>query len=409
MLVALHQRIEIASLPHAAGCGTLAGKVGACSRSDGVSWAAKDARVSDDGQARAGPKLRDLLSVKSVLAAALLLFGLWMVSGILPALAWAVVIAIAIDPLYLRAEQRWVGKRHRNLLAGGVTLLIALILIVPIVFGVTRAAGEIGAIVAWIGEAQRNGIAVPDWVHQLPAVGESVERWWQEHLSTPEGATLQLRHINATNWIDHSRLIGAGLLRRSIILGITLIALFFLLRDRDPIVGQCRAAAEHLLGDDGDKIFAQAIQSVRGTIDGLVLVGLGEGAVMTIPYVALGVPHPLLFGAITAVAAIIPFGAAAVFAVAAAMLLLQGAGIAAIAVMAIGLSVVGIADHFIRPALIGNATRLPFLWVLVGIIAGVESFGLIGLFVGPATMSVLFLLWRDFLDQTGKAPPQAPA
>jgi predicted PurR-regulated permease PerM len=352
-------------------------------------------------------RLRDLVSTKTMLTAGLLLLGLWMVSGVLPALVWAVVIAVAIDPLYLRAEQRWFGQRHRNILAAAITLLIALVLIVPIVLGVTRAAGEAAAIVRWIGEAQRNGIAVPDWVHQLPAIGESVERWWQDHLATPEGATQQLHHINATNWIDHSRLIGAGLLRRSIILGITLIALFFLLRDRDLIVAQCRAAADQLLGDDGEKILRQAIQSVRGTIDGLVLVGLGEGAVMTIPYVALGVPHPLLLGAVTAVAAIIPFGAAVVFAFAAVALLLQGAGIAAIAVIVIGLSVVGIADHFVRPALIGNATRLPFLWVLVGIIGGVESFGLIGLFVGPATMSVLFLLWRDFLDEAREAPSQA--
>jgi len=66
-------------------------------------------------------------------------------------------------------------------------------------------------------------------------------------------------------------------------------------------------------------------------------------------------------------------------------------------VIVIGLTVVGIADHFIRSALIGSATRLPFLWVLIGILGGVEAFGLLGLFVGPATMAVLFMLWRDFL------------
>ena len=352
-------------------------------------------------------RLRDLLSAKTMLTVGLLLLGLWMVSGVLPALVWAMVIAIAIDPLYLRAEQRLFGRRHRNMLAGGITLLIALILIVPIAIGISQAAGEVSAIVAWIGEAQRNGIAVPDWVHQLPALGDSVERWWQANLATPEGATRQLHHINTTNWLDHSRLIGAGLLRRSIILGITLIALFFMLRDRDLIVGQCRVAADHLLGHDGEKILRQAVLSVRGTIDGLVLVGLGEGAVMTVAYVALGVPHPLLLGGITAVAAIIPFGAAVLLVVAAAMLLLQGAPVAAVAVIVLGLTVVGIADHFVRPALIGNATRLPFLWVLIGIIGGVESFSLIGLFIGPATMSVLFLLWRDFLDECGEAPPES--
>jgi predicted PurR-regulated permease PerM len=112
----------------------------------------------------------------------------------------------------------------------------------------------------------------------------------------------------------------------------------------------------------------------------------------------LGVPHALLFGVITMVAAVIPFGAALIFAIAACLLLAKGTMAGAIAVIAIGLSVVGVADHFVRPALIGNAIRLPFIWVLIGIFGGVESFGLLGLFVGPAVMAVLVMMWREFLQ-----------
>jgi len=67
-------------------------------------------------------------------------------------------------------------------------------------------------------------------------------------------------------------------------------------------------------------------------------------------------------------------------------------------VMVIGLGVVGIADHFLRPALIGGATRLPFIWVLIGILGGVETFGLLGLFIGPAVMAILVMMWREFLE-----------
>jgi predicted PurR-regulated permease PerM len=48
--------------------------------------------------------------------------------------------------------------------------------------------------------------------------------------------------------------------------------------------------------------------------------------------------------------------------------------------------------------IIGGATRLPFLWVLLGILGGVETFGIIGLFVGPVVMSVVIQLWRDWVD-----------
>jgi predicted PurR-regulated permease PerM len=68
----------------------------------------------------------------------------------------------------------------------------------------------------------------------------------------------------------------------------------------------------------------------------------------------------------------------------------------------LGFTVTFIADHFVRPQLIGSATRLPFLWVLLGILGGVETWGLLGLFLGPAIMAVLILLWREWTS-----PPAA--
>jgi predicted PurR-regulated permease PerM len=70
---------------------------------------------------------------------------------------------------------------------------------------------------------------------------------------------------------------------------------------------------------------------------------------------------------------------------------------------AIGLGIYGavlvfIADHFVRPVLIGGAVRLPFLWVLLSILGGLESLGLIGLFLGPAVLAVLISLWRDWTE-----------
>jgi predicted PurR-regulated permease PerM len=136
-------------------------------------------------------------------------------------------------------------------------------------------------------------------------------------------------------------------------------------------------------------------------VNGLVLVGIGEGIVIGIGYWVTGVPHPTLFGGLTAVAAMVPFGAPLVFGIAALILLSQGALVGAVALLALGMLVAFVADHFVRPVIIGGATRLPFLWVLLGILGGVESFGIIGLFIGPVVMSVVMQLWRDWVDDPG--------
>ena len=75
----------------------------------------------------------------------------------------------------------------------------------------------------------------------------------------------------------------------------------------------------------------QIIASIHGTVDGLVLVGLGEGVVLGIGYAVAGAPHPALLGVATAIAAVIPMGAPVVLALAAALVLAAGKTLAAVA------------------------------------------------------------------------------
>jgi len=345
------------------------------------------------------PSPRDAHRARTVRLALILLLallGLWVIHGFLPALVWAVVLAVAIDPLVQRAQQTRLG-RHPDLTALIFTLGVAVLVLVPVGFGVAQAAHEARDVAGWIIEARVHGLPPPAWIANLPFGKAEALRWWQDNLARPDDADRFLRIASGPTLVAHTRLIGVGLLHRAVIFAFTLLTLFFLVRDREAIIAQYRVASARLLGPTGERIGQQTLLSVRGTIDGLVLVGIGEGVVMAIVYLMLGVPHPILLGVATAIAAMIPFGAALMFVIAALLLLTQGSVGFAIAVIVIGLAVVFVADHFIRPVLIGGATKLPFLWVLIGILGGVETLGLIGLFVGPAVMAVLVMLWRELI------------
>ena len=366
------------------------------------------------GDMAVGPKSKDTRAhgiAKASLGVLLALFGIWISASFIPALIWAGVIAVAIDPLYARAEARWSGGR-RAWLPIIATFLIAVLVLAPLTIGVIEAAREARTVIAWLADARANGLAEPDWVQRMPFASE-LSSWWQNNLATPEGTAARLEWVRGSVFSGNSAMVGRNLLHRSVVFAFTLIALFFLLRERDTFIEQLQAGGRRLLGSCGDRIGAQLIRSVRGTIDGLVLVGIGEGAVMVVFYFISGVPHPFLLGLLTAVAAMIPFGAALMFGIASLMLIGQSAVGWAIAIFVIGMVVVGIADHFVRPLLIGGSTRLPFLWVLIGILGGVETLGLLGLFVGPATMATLIMLWRDYINGTdfsdGSAPPKSRA
>jgi predicted PurR-regulated permease PerM len=339
-----------------------------------------------------------------LLAVGLVLLGAWIAGHFVAALLWAVILAVAVDPLHVRLRVRLKGT-HRIVIPLAITTVIALVVLVPLALGIAQAAREAHDVATWVAAAQADGVPVPEWVARLPIGAEAVRGWWQAHLATPEGASAQFAVLREGKWLSESRTIGTSIVHRAVIFGFTLLTLFFVLRDRDSLIAQARRGADKAFGPSGERIGEQALRSVRGTIDGLVLVGLGVGAIMAIVYLLLGVPHPLLLGALTAIAAMIPFGAPVVFTIAALLLLLGGSVGGAVAVVVIGTVVMFVADHFIRPALIGGATRLPFLWVLIGILGGVETLGLLGLFIGPAAMAVLVMLWREYLGEPVEARP----
>lgn len=356
------------------------------------------------GDMPSSPDVRRGTIARFVLIALLGGLGLWIVFNFLPALIWAVVIAVAIDPLVGWTETRF-PKARPSVIALVFTTAFALLILAPIAFGIAQGAREANDIAAWIHAARGHGMPPPAWFADLPFGSSELTGWWNANLADPVAAKHMFEQLSGGAVMAQTQLIGIGLLHRSVVFAFTLLTLFFLLRDRDAIIAQFRSAGEKLLGPAGERIGRQALLSVRGTIDGLVLVGMGEGVVMTIVYVALGVPHPILLGIATGILAMIPFGAALAFVIAAFLLLTVGSVGSAIAVVVIGLGVVFVADHFIRPFLIGGATRLPFLWVLIGILGGVETMGLLGLFVGPATMAVLVMLWRELIE--GKPGPVA--
>ena len=333
-----------------------------------------------------------------VLAAALTALGVWTLQRYLPALAWAAVFSIALWPLYERARRRWTPGRHNMLLPILFTAAVALVFLIPLTVVGVEVGREAHAVADWMRQAQETGVPAPDWVGHLPILGGRATAWWQANLGRPHGSTELIRRLGNGQPVAIGRTFGEAVLHRIVLFGFTLLTLFFLFRDGLTVRDQMLTASRRAFGPAGERVGRQIVASVRGTVDGLVLVGLGEGALMGVAYVIAGVPHPVLIGALTAVAAMVPFGAPLAFAIAAALLLAKGATVAAVVIFVLGLIVSFAADHAVRPALIGGTTRLPFLWVLLGILGGVETWGLLGLFLGPAIMAALILLWREWTE-----------
>jgi len=333
-----------------------------------------------------------------VLAITLVGLGAWILHRFFAALVWAGVLAIALWPVYRRIARALPGDKARIFAPLLVALSVGLLFTVPLIYVAVEGARELRIVVDFLGEAQRNGIPTPEWVPRLPVIGGAVEEWWRTNLSDPNAVQELLGRLKPGSVAASARLYGAEIIHRTIIFGFTLLTLFFLLRDGALFSRQLLRVSDRLLGPDGERVGRHMVQAVLATVNGLVLVGLGEGALIGIAYIFAGLPHPVSVAALTGVLAVIPFGAPVAFGAAAVYLAAIGNTIAGAAVFCFGLAVVFVADHAVRPAIIGNAARLPFLWVLLGILGGLETFGIVGLFLGPAIMAALISLWRDWTE-----------
>lgn len=331
------------------------------------------------------------------LAVAIALAALWIGQAFIPAILWACVVAIGVDPLTRRLDARLPGRP--GLVASILTAAIALVVVVPLALAATRAVIEAQSLSLWLTNARTHGIPVPAWVAGLPVGSTQLTGWWSTHLATAAGAAEQMARIDTAVVIEQSKGIGHNLLARGIVFAFTMTVLWFLLHDRRSIAAQLERGAARAFGDAGPRLGRQAVSAVRGAVDGLVMLGLAQGLIMSMIYAIAGVPHPILLGMLSGLASMIPFGLVAVMLLALGLLIIKGAVVTAIVVGATGFAVNFAIDHFIRPVLIGAGTRLPFVWVLIGIVGGVETIGLLGLFVGPAVMAALVMIWREWVAE----------
>jgi predicted PurR-regulated permease PerM len=336
----------------------------------------------------------------------LLLLGSWVLHSFLPLLVWAVVLAITTWPVYQRllAFKKFHG--HVTWGALGLTLLIGVIILAPLGYGLGRLLHETQSLGQILAEAQKVGIPPPVWLETLPLVGNWAREAWINVLGSPEAANESLHWLGTGGAITYTKDFASQILHRFFGFLLTLVVLFFVYQNGTSLSQHVLASSRKLFGETGIRYAIHAAAAICATVNGLVLVGLGEGLLLGVGYAFAGLSHPALLGALTGIFAMIPFAAKLIFGACALVLVAEGNMVAGSTLFAFGVVVILLADNYVRPALIGGAVKLPFIWTLLGIFGGLENFGLLGLFLGPTLMAVLISIWRDWvadIDQPDKS------
>lgn len=341
--------------------------------------------------------LKQPKSLISMLFTILILVGAAVVlSPFLLAILWAGIIATAFWPLHCRIRAKFPGRP--NAAAFVSTLVVAFLLVGPMIALIVFMVLDVLEITNFLRQADNAGVAVPDWLPQIPLLGELLVQSWKEYLAVPKQISGLLRETLTQRLGDVQGTASAILLElfgRVATLFFALWVLFFFYRDGSAISIRMNRIGTDWLGQRWKPYVSHMPPALRAAVNGLVIVSFAEAAILALLFAACGVYAPVLLGAITALIAFIPMAAPGLLAVLGMILFLSGDAAQAIVLVSVGMVVVLVADYLIRPLLIQGGTHLPFLAVLFGVFGGVITMGIVGLIIGP----VLLVLLVVFFDE----------
>jgi len=354
------------------------------------------------------PRTDERRTKRFLLAGALVLFG-WLlfrvVEPFLAALAWAAILAAALWPLHRRVRARMPGRARVAALL--MTLLITVAIVLPLVVVAAFVADEASRLGGTIVEIMTGprGDDVVARLREIPLVGDALAKKLAEIRADPAVLQLYLNENRELLFSLAGRIVGA-LTRNGFKLIVCVFAAYFLFLHGEALGAQIRGALSRLGGPRMPPLLEHARVTVRAVVYGLVMTAIAQGILAAAGFWALGVDFPLLLGGLTLLLSFVPFGPPMVWLPAAIGLLAQGAVVRGVLLLVWGAGAVSTMDNILRPIFIGQATKMPVLLVFIGVIGGILSFGMLGLFLGPVIVAVALVLWRDWVAASVVAAEQ---
>lgn len=331
-------------------------------------------------------------------------------SDFLGPLSYAGLLAFIFYPAYHRLCGLLNGRE--GLAATVMSLAVVLLVVVPAVYLLTMITMQSVALYQSVSEMMSSG-RLHELMDRMRAsrmgllygqVAPSIDAL---KIDIPEFAVRASQTVS-TFLVAQAPAAAANVFRVVVFFFLTVFALFFFFRDGQRMV----LGVRDLLPLDPaikDQIMVRFSDTLTAVVLGTAATAVAQGVLGGIAYWGLGVPFALLLAGSTAFFSLLPYGGPLVWLGVAAYLAINGEYGRSIAMLAWGTIVIGTADNIIRPLVIGGRTQIPTILLFFSILGGLQAYGFIGLFLGPAIIATLVAFARIFREQYATAGQPALA
>src|SRR3989441_408698 len=305
--------------------------------------------------------------------------------GLVIALAPYATGPIGIPVLYavFAPVHVWLSLRVRPKIAASLVVVLALFLIV--VPGVSFAGLVVNQAQQITGSVVRNPIL--GRIAQLELGGIDIG---------PRIAELGAKIVG---WLGSSAfgLIGTAT-RLALNLTISLFGLFYLLLQPGATWEAVRPYIP-FSAKNTEKLRQRFRDVTTSTIIGTGLTAAAQGAILGLAFWIVGLPNALFWGVVTMVFGILPIVGSGLVWVPAAIALLVASRPGPAAIITLVGAFVGNVDYILRPMVFRRWANIHPLVTLVGALAGVPFFGILGLLIGPLALSYFFELVKMYREE----------
>jgi predicted PurR-regulated permease PerM len=340
----------------------------------------------------------DLVGITLAVAAIAGLVGvsLWVISPFVGAIIWAAMIAVSTWNGMLWVQARLWNRRW--LAVSVLTVVMLLVLFVPLTLAIVAVVRNADDFAGWVAGLQSFQLpALPQWIAELPFVGDKALELWTQLAASGGFADLAKQakpYATAVfTWLA-GRAGGLGWVLVQFVLTVIIAAIMYAYGESG--AAGMRRFGRRLAGDRGEQMMILAARSVRGVALGIVVTAFVQSVIGGLALGLAGVPFALLLTGVMFFLCIAQLGPVLVLAPAIVWLWWDDHYGWAIFVLVCTV-VITLLDNVLRPMLIKRGADLPLLLIFAGVIGGLITFGLIGIFVGPVVLAVTYTLLENWV------------
>lgn len=224
-------------------------------------------------------------------------------------IAWSAVLVITFYPVHQRLLNR---TRRRSSSAFFSTFLVLLTILVPVLLVTALIVNELVDLKSLLQERLKHGVDIGG----IAPIRQAME-WLNQRWGLGVGELLQTisQHAREITQVaaKYSLAFAGNVTNLIVSLVFTIFTMFFLFRDGERVV----ATIPELLPFDrlqSELLIRRTRDVIDGSIYGVLVIALTQGALGTLAFVVLSVPTPAVWGLVMAVTSLIPMlGAATVW------------------------------------------------------------------------------------------------